>query len=212
MNLNFTNKKAAMFGLDARIALAIFGALSVISGAALYSAIKEAKNEQWRQYFEELIKASEQYYLDNGQQTPIQSTTYYHTYISDLANNRENLSTWNGPYWNTSAAVDAYIKDNMTAQLHADSQTRIYLRQASTWSQMNDTTVDEFCVVNSSDCSEWITLVVANASKTSALLALFNDLDELIDGGDGKLTGKVRYNDFSADYLMYQGILRKRIS
>tara|TARA_Y100001960_G_scaffold323342_1_gene401616 strand:- start:381 stop:521 length:141 start_codon:yes stop_codon:yes gene_type:complete len=34
--------KGAMFGLDARIALAIFGALSVISSAALYSAIQEA--------------------------------------------------------------------------------------------------------------------------------------------------------------------------
>jgi hypothetical protein len=32
-----------MFGLDARIALAIFGALSVISGAALYSAIQDAR-------------------------------------------------------------------------------------------------------------------------------------------------------------------------
>ena len=36
-------KKGAMFGLDARIALAIFGALSVISGAALYSAIQDAQ-------------------------------------------------------------------------------------------------------------------------------------------------------------------------
>lgn len=36
------NKKSAMFGLDARIALAIFGALSVITGAALYSAINKA--------------------------------------------------------------------------------------------------------------------------------------------------------------------------
>lgn len=36
-------KKGAMFGLDARIALAIFGALSVISGAALYSAYKTQK-------------------------------------------------------------------------------------------------------------------------------------------------------------------------
>ncbi len=35
--------RGAMFGLDARIALAIFGALSVISGAALYSAIKESR-------------------------------------------------------------------------------------------------------------------------------------------------------------------------
>ena len=41
--LNLKNKKAAMFGLDARIALAIFGALSVISGAALYSAIQQLR-------------------------------------------------------------------------------------------------------------------------------------------------------------------------
>ncbi len=41
--------KGAMFGLDARIALAIFGALSVISGAALYSAIKQAKVTQVNQ-------------------------------------------------------------------------------------------------------------------------------------------------------------------
>ena len=33
-------KRGAMFGLDARIALAIFGALLVISSAALYSAIQ----------------------------------------------------------------------------------------------------------------------------------------------------------------------------
>lgn len=32
-----------MFRLDARIALAIFGALSVITGAALYSAIQYSK-------------------------------------------------------------------------------------------------------------------------------------------------------------------------
>ena len=63
-----TYKKGAMFGLDARIALAIFGALSVISGAALYSAIQSAKAEQYRQYFVELVKASEAYYLDTGSQ------------------------------------------------------------------------------------------------------------------------------------------------
>tara|TARA_Y100001960_G_scaffold319101_1_gene389950 strand:- start:3597 stop:3728 length:132 start_codon:yes stop_codon:yes gene_type:complete len=43
--MKILTKKAAMFGLDARIALAIFGALSVISGAVLYSAIQDAKAE-----------------------------------------------------------------------------------------------------------------------------------------------------------------------
>ena len=40
------NKKGAIFGLDERIALAIFGALSVISGSALYSAIKDAREQR----------------------------------------------------------------------------------------------------------------------------------------------------------------------
>jgi len=61
------NKKGAMFGLDARIALAIFGALSVISGAALYSAVQEAKTIHRVASVSEAIKAFEAYYLDTGE-------------------------------------------------------------------------------------------------------------------------------------------------
>ncbi len=48
-----------MFGLDARIALAIFRALSVISGAALYSAIQQSKVIAMVNQFEEIAKAYE---------------------------------------------------------------------------------------------------------------------------------------------------------
>tara|TARA_Y100000590_G_scaffold312511_1_gene353198 strand:- start:819 stop:1040 length:222 start_codon:yes stop_codon:yes gene_type:complete len=58
--------KGAMFGLDARIALAIFGALSVISGAALYSAIQEARVTQLITSLNEIGKAYEAYILDTG--------------------------------------------------------------------------------------------------------------------------------------------------
>lgn len=58
--------KAAMFGLDARIALAIFGALSVISGAALYSAIQQAKVTSIITEFNEIIKSLESYIVDTG--------------------------------------------------------------------------------------------------------------------------------------------------
>jgi len=40
-------QKGAMFGLDARIALAIFGALSVISGAAFIQLFKKQKLQQF---------------------------------------------------------------------------------------------------------------------------------------------------------------------
>jgi len=60
------NKKGAMFGLDARIALAIFGALSVISGAALYSAIQDARVTAIVTELDEIGKAVTAYYLDTG--------------------------------------------------------------------------------------------------------------------------------------------------
>ena len=47
----------AMFGLDARIALAIFGALSVIVGATLYNTIQHTKVITLHQEFVEIEKA-----------------------------------------------------------------------------------------------------------------------------------------------------------
>ncbi|HAG52695.1 MAG TPA: hypothetical protein DCL21_02800 [Alphaproteobacteria bacterium] len=64
------SQKGAMFGLDARIALAIFGALSVISGAALYSAIQNAKAISLLTELQEVGKATESYYLDTGSYPP----------------------------------------------------------------------------------------------------------------------------------------------
>jgi hypothetical protein len=59
-------KKGAMFGLDARIALVIFGALSVISGAALYSAIQDARVTAILTEMDNVGKATTAYYLDTG--------------------------------------------------------------------------------------------------------------------------------------------------
>lgn len=59
--------KGAMFGLDARIALAIFGALSVISGASLYSAIQEAYVVSYNTQMKEVVKAIEHYRLSKGE-------------------------------------------------------------------------------------------------------------------------------------------------
>tara|TARA_Y100001960_G_scaffold151614_1_gene159950 strand:- start:1262 stop:1888 length:627 start_codon:yes stop_codon:yes gene_type:complete len=203
-------KKAAMFGLDARIALAIFGALSVISGAALYSAIQQAKTEQFRQYFEEIIKATEQYYLDNGKVLPEYTSNDY-VYIGDLASNRESLSTWAGPYLAVSSvdSSHSHFMDSMTAQVHSTSETYMLMRKSSTWTEMNDLNADGICASNDPDCADWITLSAVDASATLTLLSIFNNLDESVDGGDGMLAGKVRYNTAANDHIMYRGIPRK---
>tara|TARA_Y100001960_G_C14777149_1_gene884010 strand:+ start:1154 stop:1747 length:594 start_codon:yes stop_codon:yes gene_type:complete len=91
--------KGAMFGLDARIALAIFGALSVISGAALYSAIQSSKTTVLLANFREMEKAIEQYYLDTGSLVPL-STTNAAGDLSFLAllEAPSGVTGWNGPY------------------------------------------------------------------------------------------------------------------
>ena len=92
-------KKGAMFGLDARIALAIFGSLSVISGASLYSAIKESKSVSFYTQITEIEKAIEALYLDVGYLPYEDNTTYTVPYVSYLYENKPaTLSTWNGPY------------------------------------------------------------------------------------------------------------------
>jgi hypothetical protein len=107
-------KKAAMFGLDARIALAIFGALSVISGAALYSAIQNAKVTAVVTEIKEFEKSIEALYIDLGYLVNMSSDTYkangwHRPDIRYLTTNTANLPYWNGPY-----LTPAYIStDNL---------------------------------------------------------------------------------------------------
>jgi type II secretory pathway pseudopilin PulG len=214
------NKKAAMFGLDARIALAIFGALSVISGAALYSAIQNAKVVQWQTYFSELNKASEAYYLDTGVQIPFTSYTIFDDEslilsINSLVINEDNVSNWKGPYWQATFYLtgvnDFYIRDNMTNKIDSNSDINIRLKKISDWDNSINTSSNnsELCALNSKDCSEWWSLYAGSASGTEKLLKLFNLLDEEIDNGDGVYSGNVRYSTYGNDYLFIKG--RSRI-
>lgn len=93
-------KRGAMFGLDARIALAIFGALSVISGASLYSAIQESKITSLYVQIKEFEKAIESFMLDTGRKI---SSDASWVYLSEVASGKEKLTAnvingWNGPY------------------------------------------------------------------------------------------------------------------
>jgi hypothetical protein len=204
-------QKGAMFGLDARIALAIFGALSVISGAALYSAIQSAKAERYRQEFVEIIKGVEQYYLDTGKQLSVENLLYARLYTSDLINNRESLASWNGPYIVSRSVNDGHIQNVLTDYVDTASLSAIFLQQSSTWAVApDDFSTDEYCILNSNDCAEWI--VIGPQGNLSNLLNLYEMLDDLVDGGDGALSGTVRLNNNSGGHLMYKALNHKRIN
>lgn len=202
--MNFI-KKAAMFGLDARIALAIFGALSVISGAALYSAIQTAQIESYWQGCQEIIKASEQYYLDNGKQLPIFGLSNS-LYSSDLLENRENLNTWRGPYISGTKKYTYSITNGVTEYFSKNSWLNIALSEISTWA-----TTSEPCVAGSVDCAEWLIFNTVESDYSKAK-NLFELLDNIKDNEDGLKAGNVRMQDTgSIVYIYIKGISHKKM-
>jgi type II secretory pathway pseudopilin PulG len=202
-------KKGAMFGLDARIALAIFGALSVISGAALYSAIQSAKAESARQVFNEMVKASEAYYLDNGTPLPQKSGSPSSLVTNDLRKNRESLSTWGGPYITDaidySVSDDSKIKNSFTLGIASDAYMDIVLQK--------DIGAVGTCSVGSTDCAEYVRVYPGNvADNIPTLKAYFDMLDALVDNSDGETSGRVKWRGSPMNSLYYKGIPRKRIN
>lgn len=141
-------KKGAMFGLDARIALAIFGALSVISGAALYSAIQEAKVVQKISQIKEVEKAIEQYILDTGSMLPF-STTYGAADLSAIAlvEKPTGVVGWKGPYLN--------FEKHATSDYLVNNEDRI----AITFSRTEDFSTASNCLRSSNDCAVYTVYV-----------------------------------------------------
>ena len=171
-------KKGAMFGLDARIALAIFGALSVISGAALYSAIQQSKVTSIIAQMDELEKSLAAFMLDTGQDLPIFSST-----TSDMENLvTSSISGWNGPYTSFSPIVGSEfaLSDvfgaGYTAHMQQCKEPVGNIISVSCSSCDNGTT-----------CYNWLKL--ANFSNELA-----NQLDIAIDGTAGADSGKFRIN------------------
>ena len=198
------NKKGAMFGLDARIALAIFGALSVISGASLYSAIEQAKYTKTKASFNEILKAYEAYYLDTGSPLPKVSYNFTTLYIGDLIENRELISSWKGPYLTPINSSTTQIQNEITYDIYKDAYISLELLPKSTW-----TVTSPSCTINSSDCNVYIRIYPD--SSPESLTPYFNYLDDYFDNNDGKTSGKIRWRD-SVDSIYYQGMPAKRTS
>jgi hypothetical protein len=192
----FNYKKAAMFGLDARIALAIFGALSVISGAALYSAIQNSKVTSLYVSVQNVFKAYESLYLDTG------SLDYYdNTYkncfdSSDLL--ADNLKKgWSGPYLNSGETLDDGGQCQFIQGI-IDSNYNLRIRHLldNTWSP-GETNFANFQCDHTNPCAIW-----AQISKTSDILKeIALNLEKFDDGNPD--TGNIRSYELSTYYYLY---------
>ena len=182
-------KKAAMFGLDARIALAIFGALSVISGAALYSAIQEAKITRIITTFNEFEKGLASYLIDTGSDVPVHLAAAHEVTTLELAESTK--AGWNGPYlpYTKPAAADHYLTDEATGLTFW-----LHYEKSATWTSADTASSGEACATGAT-CSYFLKTHLNHAY--SDFETLITQLDERIDNGDGLRAGKFRVNAYT---------------
>ena len=173
-------KKGAMFGLDARIALAIFGALSVISGAALYSAIQQAQATSVLTEMKEIGKAWEAYYLDTGENLSPKNTDssndeFYILKSSQLVDN-PSVNGWSGPYLSNETSSDFLIHSKYS-YAHV-----MRLTDDVDWSSWKDGKC-----TSGRDCFIWSMI---NGVPNDSLA---KKIDETVDGSDGLDKGDFRW-------------------
>lgn len=186
--------KGAMFGLDARIALAIFGALSVISGAALYSAIATAKNTQFVTSVTEIQKAMEAYILDTGSLPDFS--------VSNFIDSNELVTStkqgWSGPYIPRAAAdLGATCTD---CALDGTDFPHDGLGVFGFWGQKEDaaTASGLSACTSGVDCFLWIGFLYTSLEQAQTW-------DTFVDGSSDPKTGSVRLHQSSnpARYYVY---------
>lgn len=192
MNLLKNNKKAAMFGLDARIALAIFGALSVISGAALYSAIRTSKATAFLYDLNELSKAYEMFLLDTG--THLRTKNTFSLITSALYENTTYpLEGWKGPYMGYQLNS---AKDRVLASYKLDF---LRIEDGKTWGGSTNPSSGGATCGSGERCSAWIQVLEVEED-------IYEKLDLMVDGEVSKTTGKVRYTD-SVNTVYYKSVI-----
>ncbi len=192
------NKKGAMFGLDARIALAIFGALSVISGAALYSAIQGSKATAFLVDMQEVAKAYEAYYLDTSEHLKTDSANASGLYLkiaSDLVNKPANINGWSGPYlsYKTNSFYLEYPSyNNLHIAILADNDT--------SWGKSTAWT-SGYCTTGKT-CALY---VMINGVTDESML---KTVDKKVDGSDDSTSGNFKYTYYTNPANSFAAMLK----
>ena len=199
-------KKGAMFGLDARIALAIFGALSVISGAALYSAIQNARVTAIVTELEEMSKAYQAYVLDTGENLTFRENPSVSNIALKTIDLLENpgITGWAGPYLAYSSTDMSSI--NQEHAIESDKYDHMFFIKAVTDNTFGSYTLNAgsqtTCVGNSKPCSIWIGFVNVQSKE------LAEAVDVMVDGQLGADSGKLRVRFHSTNkYAVYYEIM-----
>jgi len=173
-------KQGAMFGLDARVALSIFGALSIITGTALYNAFQEAKIVAIIAEMDNIDKAVAQYYIDTG---------IYPDLADSMTNGRlkseellfSSIKEWKGPY--VTLQDEGAVNDGLLEH-PVYSQIRIYKDKDSDW---------ESPAINSSKC-------LSTSNNCSVYVCYFGVSSDIQKGLELKIDGMTSANNSGIRY------------
>lgn len=185
MRIKSILRKAAMFGLDARIALAIFISLSIIVAVFLYSVFVKIQVVTTLSHIKEIEQAMEQYYLDTGKRLPkSKNFTYPETPISiDNLFEDPGFKGWRGPYLNSEAGA--------TVRLGRVSASPTYPRVGCS-------------DISHPNCAYWIEIY-------GVLYEVKKIIDKKIDGKDSPLSGRVRNCTIKSNHCGSRGSLIVRL-
>jgi hypothetical protein len=170
-------QRGAMFGLDARIALAIFGGLSIITGAVLYTVIGEIGITRRTTELSNIGKAIQGYVLDTG---------VYPTNLEDLISS--SITGWKGPYLQLEDS-DATV--NNILKMSTGDDVVLYYRRDSNWANV---LAAPACPSGVNNCGIYLGVLVDQAVGSK--------IDERVDGAASPTTGNVRLNAVGAFYTM----------
>lgn len=190
-------KKAAMFGLDARIALAIFGTVSIISTASIIQVIGTSKLQKIVFEMKELDKAIAAYELDTDSTLPIISAGVFN--IGELKSSVK--AGWKKPYIGhkqvSGADANRYFVSASLGRFSVfQGNDRATADNAS--SPFNQ------CTDAAKTCYAWVLFDSSVEGKVPT--EYMNGLDKMLDDGDGFLTGRIqKYNN---DGLLYRLSIR----
>jgi hypothetical protein len=189
-------KKAAMFGLDARIALAIFAALSVISGAALYKVLQHIQVVKAISVLDSMGKAYEQYILDTGVELEQNAASSIHFNLINFLQEPAGVEGWKGPYLSYSLTTDYSAELNKSIFNHPEYEYLIMSPvQGSSWGGATSTPA---CIANQ-NCYVYARLDTVDPALAKAI-------DIYIDGESDPANGRLRiyHRDATTDRVWLQ--------
>lgn len=171
-------KKGAMFGLDARIALVVFGTIGLVSTAALLTTIQQTELTDLINEAKVVHDAYQTYEYDTGSYVAEQSTALLKS--SELLTSAK--AGWQGPYLTNQMAE---APDNLT-KLVANVGTYSILK-AKDRDAAAETDTPFVACVSTEVCYLWLLFDDSEISN----LTMY-ELDKKLDSGNNYLDGRVQ--------------------